>query len=396
MPTVTEWQQALSREYQLNIESTPELCNDIWNRQQLRDRERSGSGRQPSASKNLIPWPPSGRRETVLIRPVELLHHLGQITTPPVTELVDLSSTWAEIRYVWAFRPNFDGRFRRALRLNNAVKQLDFHQKTLLSDEFGVAFAAYYMDRFEQATDPVDTFIARRQGQFGLRGNSRRSLPDYIFTGPGVDQYFVVECKGTQSSRSTAIAQLQRGSEQVMTVDIDPPATVTRLVIGAWLRSSISVLLIDPDDDGGEVRKLSHWSPEEVTRFAAAKRLTYIGDNLGAARVISDFISQKAREEQPVFERARLTITETDLGDFVGSAQPRMTPDGHRLELFRGIQRRSLDRLYHAPVLPKQLERSRDVPQGGGSLVETGADNVGAFVRSFTRDGSLFQVRIVE
>src|SRR5579859_7602875 len=199
MPTVIEWQHALSREYQLNVESTRDLCNDVGARQQLRNRDRRGSGRQPFASKNLTPWPPSGLQQTVLVRPVELLHHLGQITTPPITELVDLSSTWAEIRYVWAFRPNFDGRFRRALRLNDAVKRLDFHQKTLLSDEFGVAFAAYYMDRFEQATDPVDVFVAKRQGQFRLRGNSRRSLPDYIFTGPGQYRYFIVECKGTQS-----------------------------------------------------------------------------------------------------------------------------------------------------------------------------------------------------
>ena len=164
---------------------------------------------------DLIPWPLSGRQQTVLVRPVELLHHLGQITTPPITELVDLSSTWAEIRYVWAFRPNFGGRFRRALRLNDAVKRLDFHQKTLLSDEFGVAFAAYYMDRFEQATDPVDVFVAKRQGQFRLRGNSRRSLPDYIFTGPGQDRSFIVECKGTQSRarREPAAARVRAGAD---------------------------------------------------------------------------------------------------------------------------------------------------------------------------------------
>jgi len=289
-----------------------------------------------------------------------------------------------------------DGRFKRVLRLNDAVKQLDFHQKTLLSDEFGVAFAAYYMDTFEQATDPVDTYIARRQGQFGLRGNSRRSLPDYIFSGPNPNQYFVVECKGTQSSRSTAIAQLQRGSEQVMTVDIDPPATVTRLVIGAWLQQSISVLLIDPDEDGVEVRKLSRWSAEEANRFAAAKRLTYIGDNFGASQVISDFIFTKTQEELLVFEPARLTTIETDSGAFVGSTQQRMTPDGRRLEMFRGIHRRLLDLLYQGRAMPRLLEPTGDVREGRGSVVETGTSDGNPFVRSFSRDGSLFEVRILE
>src|SRR5439155_27068403 len=104
------------------------------------------SGRAPIPSKNLLPWPaPSGQRRSVLIRPIHMLHALGRITTPPVTELLDLSSTWAEIRYVWAFQPNRAGLRNRSLRLSSAVKELDSHQKTLLSDEFGVGFAAYYM-----------------------------------------------------------------------------------------------------------------------------------------------------------------------------------------------------------------------------------------------------------
>ena len=48
------------------------------------------------------------------------------------------------------------------------------------------------------------------------------------------DQYFVVECKGTQSQRPAALNQLQLGTEQVVTVNIDPPAAATRLVIGSW------------------------------------------------------------------------------------------------------------------------------------------------------------------
>jgi hypothetical protein len=134
MPTVAQWQQALSREYGLNVESSTTLFDDVRLQQQRRNRKRRESGRKPSATKNLIPWPPSGRQQTILIRPIDLLHILGRITTPPVTELIDLSSTWAEIRYLWAFMPNFDGHKTRALRLSSAVKRLDFHQKTLLSD----------------------------------------------------------------------------------------------------------------------------------------------------------------------------------------------------------------------------------------------------------------------
>jgi len=169
MPTVAEWQLALSREYRVNIESSSPLCDEVSARQQSRNQERRGFGRQSVPSKNVTPWPRLGRQGTILIRPIDLLHALGRITTPPVTELIDLSSTWAEIRYLWAFQPNFGDR-NRSLRLSPAVKRLDFHQKTLLSDEFGVGFAAHYMATFEQATDPVDAFIANRRGQVSPPG----------------------------------------------------------------------------------------------------------------------------------------------------------------------------------------------------------------------------------
>ncbi len=65
--------------------------------------------------------------------------------------------------------------------MNGVVKDLDFHQKTLLSDELGVGFGAYYMLQEVGATDPIDAYVAMKQGQYGLRGNRRRAIPDYIF-----------------------------------------------------------------------------------------------------------------------------------------------------------------------------------------------------------------------
>ena len=176
MPTVAHWLQALSRNYHINLQSSKSLCDEVLVRQRRRDQERRESRRRPVEAKGLVAWPSLGRQERVLVRPVDLLHAIGRITTPPVTELIDLSSTWAEIRYLWAFQPNFDSRFVRSLRLSRTVKELDFHQKTLLSDEFGIGFAAHYMMTFERATDPVDAFIARRRGQAKLRGGSRPDI----------------------------------------------------------------------------------------------------------------------------------------------------------------------------------------------------------------------------
>ncbi len=393
MPTVTEWQQALNHEYRLTIESSESLCRDVWDQQSRRDQERQRSGRQPIATKDIIPWPPASGQRTVLIRPIDILHALGRITTPPVTELVDLSSTWAEIRYLWAFDHDFNNLRTRALRLSPPVKELDFHQKTLLSDEFGVGFAAYYMIRFERATDPVDVFIARRRGQQPLRGTSRRSLPDYFFTGPSRNQYYVVECKGTQSQRSTAIGQLQRGSEQVMTVGVDPPASLTRLVIGAWLKGGISLLVIDPDNDSKEVRKLSHWSTEEILRFSSAKRLTYIDDRAGAAKLVSGLVEKvETNIEQP-----RLQPRETDFGAFWGRQEARRTPDGRALQMFRGIESGVLNAARHGELISEIQTRGREPAKGDSPFhIETLEDDTSATVRSISPDGTMFEVRISE
>jgi hypothetical protein len=116
-----------------------------------------------------------------------------------------------------------------------------------------------------------------------------QAIPDYIFTAADGSGYFVVECKGTQSGRATAVNQLRRGTEQVQAARIDPPASVSRLVIGASLRDAITVFVIDPPDGDSEgkdpdsvpIEPLVRWSPPEIAAFAAAKRLTYIGDHLG-------------------------------------------------------------------------------------------------------------------
>jgi hypothetical protein len=248
-----------------------------------------------------------------------MLHALGRITTPPITELIDLSSTWAEIRYLWAFVPNFESNRLRALRLNPTVKGLDFHQKTLLSDEFGVGFGAYFMTVCAQASNPVDVFLAKRGGQVRLRGNSRRSLPDYIFSGPQPGQFYIVECKGTQSARAAAVHQLQRGTEQVLTVDIAGAQSVTRLVIAAWLQQAITLLIVDPEEDDEssfEVRKLSRWDPEEISVFADAKRLTYIGDRTAASAVVRERV--EPWHEMP-YEERQLIPRETPFGKYLGS-----------------------------------------------------------------------------
>jgi hypothetical protein len=331
----------------------------------------------------------------MMVRPVDMLHALGRITTPPVTELIDLSSTWAEIRYLWAFLPNFDGRRLRSLRLNSTVKDLDFHQKTLLSDEFGVGFAAYFMAVCARATDPVDVFVAKRGGQLRLRGNSRRSLPDYIFRGPQPGQFYIVECKGTQSARATAVSQLQRGTEQVLAVDIAGAPGVTRLVIAAWLQQAVTLLIVDPEEDEEnpvEVRKLSRWEPEEIGIFADAKRLTYIGDRAAASKLVREHL--EAGHELS-FEERHLIPRETRLGTYLGSQWQAEMPDGRLLRMFRGLDGKIYEQIRQG-TRPAPLESQGEIGigRGEGFHVESEGGDHRAVVRSISPDGSLFEIEL--
>ena len=163
MPTVQEWEQALTRPCNLQIESSDALCREVTAAQQHHNARRTPA----VACKAVTPWPTAGT-QPVSIKPIEMLQALGKITTPPITELIDRSSTWAEIRYIWAFRPDFRGARPSTLRLNPTVKSLDFHQKTLLSDEFGVGLAAHFMEVRGGASNGVDVFVAKRSARLFL------------------------------------------------------------------------------------------------------------------------------------------------------------------------------------------------------------------------------------
>jgi hypothetical protein len=318
-----------------------------------------------------------------------MLQALGKITTPPITELIDLSCTWAEIRYIWAFRPDFRGARPSALKLNTTVKSLDFHQKTLLSDEFGVGLAAHFMEARCGAWNAVDIFVAKRSGQIVPRGSATRSLPDYLFQGPQAGQFFIVECKGTQSSRATAIGQLRRGTEQVRTVDVVGATSITRLVIGAWLQRAISLLVVDPEDEyDGEpgARTLARWNPREAALFADAKRMTYIGDRYGASQVVRPYLREDvAADEHPL---AVHVIRQTH---YRGSEWRADMPDGRRLRVFRGLDE----------GLHEHLRRAKPDERGGAAFarreqlpVESEGDNTRALVRSFSRDGFVLEIEV--
>jgi len=132
---------------------------------------------------------------------------------------------------------------------------LDFHQKTLLSDEFGIGMAGLVMETYFQADGFSDVSAALADPTFGLQHEGDPE-PDYLMWSGSTGAYFVVECKGCQTSRSTALNQIRPGMEKLPTVTFkDTNRTMVSLVIATVLENtSTTVIVLDPPDDEREFR----------------------------------------------------------------------------------------------------------------------------------------------
>jgi len=165
-----------------------------------------------------------------------------------------LSASWATRRYFWAIAAanTSPGKFR----INAECKDLDFHQKTLMSDEFGVGFAGLAMEKLFNSNSWVDVSVAladrtryqnmRRQG---------RLQPDYLMWQDAPNApYYVVECKGSQTQKGVSMDQIRRGLEQVPALRFGRQGRqVERLVVATLLQTtSTTVFIVDPEDEETE------------------------------------------------------------------------------------------------------------------------------------------------
>lgn len=124
---------------------------------------------------------------------------VGLLTTPSTTFGVSMSEYWAWVRYLHALTSDSD------LRLTKAFATLDAHQKTILSDDFGMGLPMLWLIQKLQLRLPCDGryFIERVSAAIGAvaaktakRGPSK--APDFVAQ-DAFGVWHVIECKGTQS-----------------------------------------------------------------------------------------------------------------------------------------------------------------------------------------------------
>jgi hypothetical protein len=138
---------------------------------------------------------------------------IAYCTRPPESSGFSLSDLWAWLRYRPALE---DG---PVLRLCRPWTAIDSHQKTILSDDFGMGFAVEMLVNSLQIQDIADTHYVLdvagnsvfKLGETGKRGPKKS--PDFLMT--HVDHSVsVLECKGTQTSRKALAKALGDGVKQ--------------------------------------------------------------------------------------------------------------------------------------------------------------------------------------
>ena len=420
MPTAQQWKDALSVPRQVHVESSAALVTAVQAKQQARARWLQARALSNNA-KTPATFPPFSPSKDILVRPIDLLHSIGLTTTPPVANLVDICSWWAYYRYLWAFA--LPGRRTSTLRLSAEAKQIDFHQKALLSDEVGVGMAAYLMSTYCGTPQSIDVDVAIRRRVLPVRTQDESS-PDYIFFDAAQTRYFVVECKGTQTSRSAAVKQMQRGTEQVPSLVFANGAPSVPLVVATHLsKTATNVYVIDPpaDDlppDPKRIRESrpvesapNRWEVDDWRGFAAASRagvqarlLAFAGDDEAAQERLATVVPIEP-QHRPF--RRTLQIRETPLGDYEGVEDVLPSRDGVRLAIFRGVERNVIDRARSADdeafaeivaETERRLAGYRDPtssPEESAFKSTIGEDEQDAIaVRSAGPEGSLLEIRV--
>ncbi|WP_044008486.1 hypothetical protein [Leisingera methylohalidivorans] len=137
-----------------------------------------------------------------------MLLMIGYLTTPTSSTGVSLSEFWAWVRYLSAVTPDPD------LRLTSSFADLDAHQKTILSDDFGMGAPLLWLNEHLDLDRIVDgryfvEYVAASMGATQRRTAKRgpNKSPDFVARDTsGV--WHVIECKGTQSGREYGARQL--------------------------------------------------------------------------------------------------------------------------------------------------------------------------------------------
>jgi hypothetical protein len=173
-------------------------------------------------------------------------------TRPPIYQGMSLADTWAFLRYFPAISDS------QILRLRPAWKDIDFHQKTILSDELGVGITTCCLHEWLGFTHYADTLYhlnvtAPTSLSIRFKKKGRFKSPDYVAFDRS-KRLHVLECKGTQKSPSDLRKAMRDGVAQKNNLASASTKIHEKLVAGLFIPQDSSshhacVMVRDPEWD---------------------------------------------------------------------------------------------------------------------------------------------------
>jgi hypothetical protein len=259
-----------------------------------------------------------------------VLNLIGVLTTPPLSGGASLSELWAFVRYLFALTDDDD------MRLTSDFQEMDPHQKTILSDDFGMGFSMHWLaERLDliAACDGryfIENHLTYVGGNY-TGGTAKRGLgksPDFI----ALDRhgrFHVIECKGTQSSLAYRNSQL-RDTARIQKLTVQFPAHLAgeRLAAGIYIAGpsgdQTELRIIDPEPR--EKYVIEDEDPTLVRNAVARGALTKVLRTSGFPRMASAVAYPRVRpnievpgefrerEEDVVLRREQATREITERG----------------------------------------------------------------------------------
>jgi hypothetical protein len=227
------------------------------------------------------------------------LLQVGTLTVPTRGAGCSLAAYWAYVRYCAAI--DFTSPF---LRLVEEWSDLDSHQKTILSDDWGVGFTTHWLASRLGYRSYCDGryFIQRLKGLGIAKVNKTPNkrgpykCPDFIFE-DGNGLFHVVECKGNQQGEVFLNSQLSDGLVQKQSIIFanEQSQVGQRLVAGLFAAESSSeetsrLAIRDPEPRGLVVTIRDDVRPDEIRdiihREDLARQIILLGGSEIAAQLL--------------------------------------------------------------------------------------------------------------
>jgi hypothetical protein len=183
------------------------------------------------------------------------------------------------------------------LRLTRAFHELDSHQKTILSDDFGMGLPIYWLlDKLDIATVVDGRYFVQRlassAGASAVKAKKRGpgKSPDFVAKDTS-GLWHVIECKGTQTSSAYRALQLGKAGSrptgavaQKRTIKFPTGYTGQRLASGLFIgveggAHTSGLHVIDPpaDEEASVPDGRMPFADDAIARAAGAKALRLAG-----------------------------------------------------------------------------------------------------------------------